>query len=235
MVMPKDISAGKKSPYRVVINGVISVSAAAAVVFMAASLTGPGLFSRLMENASSAADRLASDPGIISAFNLEEATAAQRSEFFLASYESFISLAPVYIMVLAAVVSYIAYIILSRALGKHKEVRRMPPFREFSFPPGALMALVAMYFAGWIMTSSEMLESDMFYLNISAVFDFAFSIQGISVIFMLFHMKRIPKGFAAAAAAALWITFIGRNILLILGMIDMVLNLKLLIQLKNSK
>ena len=62
MVMPKDISAGKKSPYRVVINGVISVSAAAAVVFMAASLTGPGLFSRLMENASSAADRLASDP-----------------------------------------------------------------------------------------------------------------------------------------------------------------------------
>ena len=235
VVMPKDISAGEKSPYRIVINGVIAVSAGAAVVFMAASLTGSGLFSRIMEDVKDAAGALATDARIAEAFRMTDETVAERKEFLTAAYESVIKLAPFYIMALGAIISYIEYIILSRSLGKRSAVKKMPPFREFSFPPGTVMALVAMYFIAWIMTTSETVDSDMLYLNVSAMFDFAFCIQGISVIFMFFHMKRIHKAAPVAVSVALWITFIGQNILLIMGMVDMIMNLKLIIQMKNSR
>ena len=160
---------------------------------MAASLTGSGLFSRIMEDVKDAAGALATDARIAEAFRMTDETVAERKEFLTAAYESVIKLAPFYIMALGAIISYIEYIILSRSLGKRSAVKKMPPFREFSFPPGNCHGS-----CGHVLHSLDNDhvgdgDSDMLYLNVSAMFDFAFCIQGISVIFMFFHMKRIPR------------------------------------------
>lgn len=69
-----------------------------------------------------------------------------------------------------------------------------------------------------------------FFRNVNYVFDFAFSLQGISVILMLAHMKRLPKVAGVIAAVVLWLTSIGKSILVILGMVDMIMGLKMRIQ-----
>ena len=75
-----------------------------------------------------------------------------------------------------------------------------------------------------------MLPNDLLYVNMDLIFDFVLSLQGISVVFMLFHMKKLPKTIAVIVIVILWGTYMGRWLLVLLGMFDIILGLKIRIQ-----
>ena len=102
----------------------------------------------------------------------------------------------------------------------------MPKFREFSFPGGALTGVVIMYLLTWVMTQSGIFTNNMMYINMDFLFDFTFSIQGVSVVLMFCHMKRMPYVLGIIIAVILWMTLIGRAVLVMTGMIDLMFGLK---------
>ena len=114
-------------------------------------------------------------------------------------------------------------------------VRLMPKFREFTLPGGAIWGILIMYMVSWLMTSAEMLSDDLLYVNMDLIFDFVLSLQGISVVFMLFHMKKLPKAVAVIIIIVLWGTYMGRWMLVLLGMFDILLGLKTRIQSGRSR
>ena len=234
-VMPGYIRTGRMSPYRTVMHAALIVTVMTVIVFMVASMTGKGIFAQLQELIDDMAKELANNPMIEESLNLASVSKADRVEVISAVYKNAFAVMPATIMAMSAVVSYIEYIIISKIMSRRvATVRRMPKFREFSWPGSALMGIMGMYLLSWLLTKTGVFADNMVYLNIDFLFNFMFSLQGISVVFMFCHMKRIPKVIGVIAAVILWMTYFGRMALLIIGMIDLVFGIKKRIQGRSS-
>lgn len=226
IIMPRYIKSAAMSPYRTVLQATMIIAAAAAVVFMAAAMTGEGVFAQIQGLIEVVSKEAANNQLIVDAFDMASASDAQRTELISQLYKNMFSLMPAYIMVIGAIVSYIEYIIISGVMSRRRQVMRMPKFREFSFPNRAAMGIICMYLLAWILTEAGAFGDDMMYRNIDFLFDFAFAIQGVSVVLMFCHMKRMPKALGVIAAIIMWITLIGKMVLVMLGMLDMIFGFK---------
>lgn len=226
IVMPTDITRADKSPYFVVLKGIMVTGAASAIVFMTAAMTGDGVYTQLHDIVKEISPSAANDPNVISMLGWEDVDEATRTKNMMTLYDGALKLFPASVILLSTISSYLGYIILSRALNKRSPVKLMPKFREFSLPGNAVMGLVGMYMLVWILSMMGTLTNDAYYLNVNSVFDLAFCLQGMSVIFMLFYIKRIPKGFAAIVSLILWCLAFGKAMLVLMGMMDLVIGLK---------
>ena len=234
-VMPGYIRTGKMSPYRTVMQATLIVTVMTVIVFMVASMTGEGIFAQLQELIDDMAKDLAKNPMIEDSLNLASVSKADRVEVISAIYKSAFAVMPATIMAMSAVVSYIEYIIISKIMSRRvATVRRMPKFREFTWPSSALMGIMGMYLLSWLLTKTGVFADSMVYMNIDFLFNFMFSLQGVSVVLMFCHMKRIPKAIGIIAAVILWMTYFGRMALLIVGMIDLVFGVKKRIKGRSS-
>lgn len=234
-VMPGYIRTGKMSPYRTVMQATLIVTVMTVIVFMVASMTGEGIFAQLQELIDDMAKDLAKNPMIEDSLNLASVSKADRVEVISAIYKSAFAVMPATIMAMSAVVSYIEYIIISKIMSRRvATVIRMPKFREFTWPSSALMGIMGMYLLSWLLTKTGVFADSMVYMNIDFLFNFMFSLQGVSVVLMFCHMKRIPKAIGIIAAVILWMTYFGRMALLIVGMIDLVFGIKKRIQGRSS-
>ena len=188
LVMPRYITKGGRNPYDVVLISVITICAAAAVIFMGASMVGDGVLSQLHGSVEEISKAAAQDPTVIKALKLESHDMAERVKLLTAVYDEALKLIPACIMILSCLTSYIAYLILSKSLSRRGEVSRMPRFREFDMP-----------------------------------------------IFMLFYVKHIPKGFALALTIVLWNIYMGRSIIVMLGIFDLIFSFKYRLLYHESK
>lgn len=227
IIMPNYISRADKSPYEIVVKSVMFICAAAAIAFMTAGMTGDGVFTQLYKSVEEFAKAAAQDANVIKSLHLEETAEAERAGMVVKLYGEALKMLPACIFMMGTIISYIAYIILSRSLNKRSPVNLMPRFREFTFPNSAVMALVIVYMFVWIMTTEGTFSDNSFYLNIDVLFDFVFFIQGASVIFMLCYVKRIPKAAAFIFSLAMWYIFVGRTAVVMLGMFDLIFGFKL--------
>ena len=234
-VIPGYIRTGKMSPYRTVMQATLIVTVMTVIVFMVASMTGEGIFAQLQELIDDMAKELAKNPMIEDSLNLASVSKADRVEVISAIYKSAFAVMPATIMAMSVVVSYIEYIIISKIMSRRvTTVRRMPKFREFTWPGSALMGIMGMYLLSWLLTKTGVFADSMVYMNIDFLFNFMFSLQGVSVVLMFCHMKRIPKAIGIIAAVILWMTYFGRMALLIIGMIDLIFGIKKRIKGRSS-
>ena len=235
LVMPRRISQGSRNPYDVVLISVITICAAAAVIFMGAAMVGEGVMSQLHGSVEEISRVAAQDPTVVKALNLESHDMVERVKLLVAVYDAALKLIPACIMILACLTSYIGYLILSKSLSRRGEVKRMPRFREFDVPNTAVFVLVGIYMIVWLLSMTGSIENNAFYTNMDLLFDFVMYLQGASVIFMLFYVKHIPKGFALALTIILWYIYAARSIVVMLGIFDLIFSFKYRLLYHESK
>ncbi len=226
IVIPRHMKIGILSPYRTVIFSTITVASLAALIFMIASLSGEGLYLQLYNMVKLMAEQLAAEPMMIETFKLGDATETERMNLFIQIYDAGLKRLPVMIMFFAAVVSYIAYIVTSKIVGRKHDVKKMPKFREFTFPQGTGIATMIMYIIGWIMLGAGSAVGEMMYANINVLFDLIFSLQGTAVVFMFFHFKKVPQAVSVIVSGIMWATSIGKTFLILLGIADLFLGIR---------
>ena len=226
LIMPKYIRDGIISPYKVVLMSTLTIAAAATAVFMSAHFTGVDIYQQLYEIAKMISSEAARNPMIIEGLNIAGVSEAARTEMFMQIYEAGLMSLPTSIIFTGAVVSYIAYIILSRIIGRRHQVNRMPKFREFSFGYGTALAMMLMYVISWLMLESEMAAGELMYVNINMLFDLVFSLQGVAVVMMFFHFKKAPQAVAVVVCIFMWLTSIGKMFLVLMGMADLIIGLR---------
>lgn len=226
MLMPRRITKIGTDPYEIVLISVASICGAAALIFMVASMTGDGVASQLQSSIEEFAKAAANDPTVVKALKLESHDTAERVKLLTTLYSEALKLIPTCIMIISCLTSYAGYLLLSKSLSRRGAVNRMPRFREFNVPNTAVFVLVAIYIIVWLMTMTGSGEGSGFYINVDLMFDFIFYIQGASVIFMLFYVKRIPKGFALVLALILWYIYMARTIVVTIGIFDLIFGIK---------
>lgn len=227
IAMPKHIKMNILPPYRVILLSIMGIGVMTALVLMVASFSGQGLYAQLHEVAKLISADAATNPMIIEALGMKEMSEAEISQMLLTMYDKGFLVLPVAVLLMGAIVSYIVYIIMSNIMGKKIEVKKMPKFREFTFPHGTAMAVMIMYIIGWIMLESESEMGEMLFANFSALFDIVFVLQGIAVVLMFFHFKKIPQAIAVVVSGFMVITSIGKTFIVLLGMADMFFGLRM--------
>lgn len=235
IVIPKRISAGKKLPYEVVGVSVLTICISAVVVFMVASMAGKGVFSQLHETIAEVSKMAANDPVMVKALKMEALSESERVSMLIKAYDMVLKLIPSFILIVGTLVSYFSYVVLSKSMAKRAEVKLMPKFREFAFPGGAVMALIIMYMISWMMMISGDSSDSSFYMNMDMIFDFMFFIQGMSVIFMLFYVKHIPKALGVILSLVMWNIILGRTMFIMIGMFDLIMGFKIRLLLNSRR
>ncbi len=226
IVMPRGMRSGLMSPMRNVFSAALSVSVAAAVVLMVYFLAGNGMFAHIQEIIKVVAKEVAANPVWDSFPGLEKLDESDRAALLSQVYEGLALRMPAYVMTAAAVVAYIEYIIISNMPWNRGKVAEMPGFREFSLPPAAFSGIFLMYFAAWGISMTDSLFGTAVYANVNYLFDFAFILQGISVVFMFAHIRRIPKAVAVIVVILAFSNNICMMLLVLIGMFDLIIGLK---------
>lgn len=233
MVMPRDIVLGAKSPYKIVLHASLFASAGALAVFIFASMSETSIYEQICQITEAAVDTLLKDPKALELLGMYDLSAAEQKDALMKLYTSFFDGLPVAIMSFNVVAAYFEYMIISKLMKKRiSHIKLLPPLREYNIPPGGVWGVMAMYLIAYILTSTGVMPNDLLYINMNGVFDFVFILQGISVVLMLFHMKKLPKALGYVVVIFIWGIAIGRWMLVFVGMFDVILGLK--IRMQNS-
>lgn len=231
IVLPVPIMTGmiakRETPFRVVLEGAIAAIMGAVLVMILASVSGKPIFMEMQAGIQEMAKVLAENTSLAEAMGIQGESTAHRIRYFTEIYQEAGKLLPSSISIMAAVISYFEYIILSK-LYKPKGIAAIPmtPMREFNLPRTAITGWILIYLISWILTSTEIYPNDMLYNNVNVLFDFVFSLQGISVLFYLVYRRNAPRIIAVILMLFFMTTVFGKLVLLILGFADILLGLK---------
>ncbi|MCI8648334.1 MAG: DUF2232 domain-containing protein [Firmicutes bacterium] len=226
-VIIRSIGRGQQ-PYRTVLEGIISAAVGAILLMVMASASGTSVFDSIMDSVRSMARIIASDPAVRQAAG---ASVSQSELYRMVTdfYEQSARLFPATICVLSAVASYVEYILLSKVIKQkpgNRPARPMDKFRDFCLPRNAGICWLGMVLLSWALMKADIAGMDLLYVNINALFNFVFCLQGISVLFMFVYKKGAPKALAVIIAALFLLSGIGKLALMILGLADLIFGLK---------
>lgn len=226
--IPALISSIKQrvTPFRAVLQGLITGAVAALIVMVVADVAGSNVFDELYDSVNLMVETMVNDPNMKAMLG-ESMTTAEFEQLLLEVYSQAVQMIPGVIFLVAAIASYIGYIIFSKAY-KPGGIKAIPmtPLREFDLPRNIAFVWLALYVLSMLITSTGMVNNNMIFLNINYIFDIAFCIQGISLILMFAYTKRIPKVLAVIAVIAIYFTNLGQTLLMLAGFTDIIFGLK---------
>lgn len=216
----------KTTPFRAVLQGLVTGAVAALIVMVIADLAGSNIFDDLMKQVDALAESFAKDPNMAAMLG-EDMTEAQRLKMLNELYGQSIKLLPSVVFIMSAIAAYIEYIIISK-IYKPGGLAAIPmtKMREFNLPRNIAMVWLGLYLLSLLVTATGIIENDIVFLNINSIFNFAFCIQGISLIFMLFYSKKLPQALAVVLIIAIGATNLGKTVLMIAGFTDIIFGVK---------
>lgn len=131
------------------------------------------------------------------------------------------------IIVFSMIIAYLNYGVISWMIGKTgKKISKLPPFRVFSLPKSIVLGSLLIYALSYITISTGIISKDLIMFNLELLFTFIFLIQGLAVVFYFGYFKRIPKIITLIVAGIFLFTWIGQTFLFLLGLTDVVLDIR---------
>lgn len=131
------------------------------------------------------------------------------------------------IIVFSLVIAYLNYAVISWVFRKSgRKISALPPFRAFSLPKNIIMGSLIIYLLSYITANMGIIDKSLIMFNLELLFTFVFSIQGLAVVFYFGHTKKIPKFVLIIVAGIFIMTWLGQTFLFLLGLTDVVLDIR---------
>lgn len=224
-VMMKSMLAGRNA-YRGILAGSLSAMTGVALVFFTFwSVTGVTFF----EVFNASLDRVGvENAGPAGYFMTQMKLQPDAMEIALENMREMTKLAvPGMLIILCLVTSYLNYAAISRVVRKTgKNISELPPFRTFSLPRNVVIGSMIIYGLSYIAVTMGIIGKDLMMFNLELLFTFVFSIQGLAVVFCFGYIKKIPKFIVVFVSAIFYLTWFGQTFLFLLGLIDVILDIR---------
>lgn len=213
--------------YRAILEGVIGVALTMVLFFVIAAINGMPIGQAIASNLQTISESMAANTEFAKLAGLEDQSYTERVAAISQIYTYAINALPAVILSWATIIAYFEYRIISRASLKSKApLPQLSKFKNFSMPWKALWGWILIYILTWIVVTIGFEQGNVLQINIQILFELAFEIQGMAVIFYFIESKKQPK----VLAALLCIVFIGTNLgkllLSALGFLDLALGLR---------
>ena len=157
----------------------------------------------------------------------EDVSNEQMKDTLTIIYENSIKLLPGCMVMIALLASYVEYIILSKFI-KTDGITAIPmtKMQEFDLPRRLITLWCLIYIVLLILSGTEAFADSIIMMNVNMLFDLAFCLQGVSVIFMFCHTRKIPRLIPAVLMVLIIVFGVGKNIVMLLGFADLLFGLK---------
>ena len=214
------------TPFRAVGTGLLAGIFGALAVMVIGELMGTNVFDEMYSSVDAAMKTLAADPDFAAMVG-DSASVNKRLEQMRVMYESSIKMLPAALCIFSLIAAYIEYVIISK-IYKPGGISPIPmtKIQEFDLPRRMVTTWCLIYLAALLLSETEALANSAVFLNVMLLFNLAFMLQGISVVFMFCSARRIPKAVAVILSAMALLTSIGGLILRLLGFTDLLFGLK---------
>ena len=214
------------TPFRAVLNGVLTGIVGALVVMVIGQIMGVNAFDEMLTAADATIKSLTSDPEVLAALG-EDITADQLTETLDYIYATAVKILPATLCIMSLFASYIEYIILSKIMRPDGLVPiPMTKIQEFDLPRKMVTVWCLIYLIVLCISNTEAFADNIVLLNLMLLCNMAFVFQGISVIFMFCHTRRFPRAVAAIFTILLMCMSIGPTLIRLLGFTDLLFGLK---------
>lgn len=225
-VMLKYMLTGR-SAYRGILEGSLTAVTGVAIVFLAFwSMTGATFFHVL----SSALSQISVKDMNLASYAMMglKQPDPDAMQVALDQMKEITSLAvPGTLIVISMAIAYLNYGVISWVIGKTgKRISKLPPFRAFSLPKSIVLGSLLIYILAYIAINMGIIDKNLMMFNLEMLFTFVFSIQGLAVVFYFGYFKRIPKIVVLVVSAVFVFTWLGQTFLFILGLTDVVLDIR---------
>lgn len=225
-VMMKYMLTGRNA-YRGILEGSMSAMTGVALVFlMFWSMTGATFF----EVINSALSQLSVEDMNLSSYYMMgmKELEPDAMKLVLENVKEMTKLAlPGTIIVFSLVIAYLNYAVISWVFRKSgRKISALPPFRAFSLPKNIIMGSLIIYLLSYITANMGIIDKSLIMFNLELLFTFVFSIQGLAVVFYFGHTKKIPKFVLIIVAGIFIMTWLGQTFLFLLGLTDVVLDIR---------
>ncbi len=228
MPIPTIIKAMRErvTPFRAVGTGLLAGIFGALAVMVIGELMGTNVFDEMYEAVDQTIKTLSTDPNFAAMVG-ENGSVDKTLEQMRAMYESSIKLLPAMLCIFALLASYIEYIIISK-IYKPGGIAPIPmtKIQEFDLPRRMVTTWCLIYLAALLLSETEVLANSAVFLNVMLLFNLAFMLQGISVIFMFCSARKITRVVAVILSALALLTGIGGLVIRLLGFTDLLFGLK---------
>ncbi len=202
------------NPYNGVLNATVSVGLSSVLIFIFATMAGNSVASELEASYEAAL------PMLLQSFPDQEETLRQIIDIAISDF-------PSTILLMGAVVAYLEYLILSKFVRNgDRGAWQMARLREFSWPRNGIYGWLLIFVMSWMVGLVGFPDGDLVMLNVQNIFEAAFALQGTSLLLMFFFMKKVPRGLGPVLAIVAWIIPMGKSVLFLLGIADIMFGLR---------
>lgn len=214
------------TPFRAVLNGVLSGILAALIVMVAGQVMGVNVFDQMFDAVDTTIKQLTENPEMMAMLG-DDASKDQFIETLTYVYETSVKMLPAALCILALLASYAEYIILSKIL-KPGGIAPVPmtKIQEFDLPRRLVTLWCLIYLAALALSNTDGFADSIVFLNLMTLFNLAFFLQGISVVFMFCHTRKIPRIAAVIFTILMLFLNIGGTLVRLLGFTDLLFGLK---------
>lgn len=225
MVIPKNIAI-RETPYKVVLEGFIATSVGILFLFVVASATGVSLGEQLASMVEQLIPGLMSNEGFVGSSIFSGMTSPEIQSQLSIIYTIMINSLPGYLLVLATLTSYFEYIFIGKLMsGKIRDLRKLPAFYTFTWPKSGAWGWLIIFGGSWILSNNFDIGS-LVLTNVQILMEYYFFVQGAAVLFFFCEKKKWPKFVPPLLVLAFGITPISRGVIFILGLLDLILDLR---------
>lgn len=225
-VMMKYMLTGRNA-YRGILEGSMSAMTGVALVFlMFWSMTGATFF----EVINSALNQLSVEDMNLSSYYMMgmKELEPDAMRLVLESVKEMTKLAlPGTMIVFSLVIAYLNYAVISWVFRKSgRKISALPPFRTFSLPKNIIMGSLIIYLLSYITVNMGIIDKSLIMFNLEMLFTFVFSVQGLAVVFYFGYTRKIPKPLVIIVSGIFILTWLGQTFLFLLGLTDVVLDIR---------
>ncbi len=226
IVLPPIMMSGlvkkKLDPYYIIGLGTIFACAGVVCVFLAGYLSGESLGDYVTNLYKDSVKTLANNQTVLDALGMDKEEATKE---LTAMCKAAQSLVPSMIIILTAIISYIEYNFIVR-MRFREGTKPFAYMRNFALKPNDVMGWFLIYLGGYLLKALGLTGAGVVIVNINILVQAIIALQGIGVIFLFFKERRTPRIVPFLICVALWIIPIGHTALFMLGVIDLLINIR---------
>lgn len=217
----------RQHPYGVILQSVMMLFLSMIILFAFAWSTGEPLAVSIMKDVELSVDQLVRMDSFLEMTGLSGAEEGEARTALLQLYGTLVNMLPSAMISWGILLSYLYYALISRLRNKlGKETPLLPPFSLFSLPRKAIYGSILIYALSWLAATAGWVAQDALLLNVRAMIEFVFAIQGLAVVFFTLKMKKIPVFLIVLIGGALFLSGLGRIFLSLLGFFDLLTGLR---------
>lgn len=231
IVMPINfISRGitiKAPPFQIIARGVLWTGFGILLILFLSDMLGNNVIEGISKMYEEAAKTLAGNGDIAEQLGIDKMSEGERIKYIESIYEIMEKSLIAVLFTFSSIICFLEYKILTSIRFKGDvPANQKALIRELNLDGGTLTGWFLIYIVAWLVKMSGMYFGEIAVLNVNILIESIFALQGISLLCYFIHMKQKPVVLAGVASGFLWLVPFGKQVLFVVGLLDIVLGLK---------